>query len=428
MNATGNQFTEFHAELERVLSNEMFRSSESVRRLLAYLGERSLAGDQAGLKEFTIGVEAFNKPPEYDPQQDPTVRVVASRLRHRLDDYYRTEGADNPVRIELPKGHYLLKFQTRPGGPGDAQSAPAAQVRKWRRICWALAAALVIVLLLVAHWRVTLYQRHNEVARISQLWTPELELLWQPYLQSSRPVLIVLGAPLFTKFSKGFFRDPRVNQWEEAERSERVRIVKEALGSSYASPWHNFTGVGEASGAFLLCRLLFPRTAGLSLKKSSALSWEDMSAHNVIFLGSPKFIPQLKDLPFDLDFVIEGGSLRNLRPRPGEPEMFHDVWTPSHGALLEDHALVTRLPGLHGHGDITVLAATSTEGTWAATEYVTRPQHAKDLVARLRLASGKMPESYQVVIRTKVREQVPIEMSYVTHRVLKPRASAPFGR
>jgi hypothetical protein len=428
MNATGNQFTEFHAELERVLSNEMFRSSESVRRLLAYLGERSLAGDQAGLKEFTIGVEAFNKPPEYDPQQDPTVRVVASRLRHRLDDYYRTEGADNPVRIELPKGHYLLKFQTRPGGPGDAQSAPAAQVRKWRRICWALAAALVIVLLLVAHWRVTLYQRHNEVARISQLWTPELELLWQPYLQSSRPVLIVLGAPLFTKFSKGFFRDPRVNQWEEAERSERVRIVKEALGSSYASPWHNFTGVGEASGAFLLCRLLFPRTAGLSLKKSSALSWEDMSAHNVIFLGSPKFIPQLKDLPFDLDFVIEGGSLRNLRPRPGEPEMFHDVWTPSHGALLEDHALVTRLPGLHGHGDITVLAATSTEGTWAATEYVTRPQHAKDLVARLRLASGKMPESYQVVIRTKVREQVPIEMSYVTHRVLKPRASAPAGR
>jgi hypothetical protein len=428
MNATGNQFTEFHAELERVLSNEMFRSSESVRRLLAYLGERSLAGDQAGLKEFTIGVEAFNKPPEYDPQQDPTVRVVASRLRHRLDDYYRTEGADNPVRIELPKGHYLLKFQTRPGGPGDAQSAPAAQVRKWRRICWALAAALVIVLLLVAHWRVTLYQRHNEVARISQLWTPELELLWQPYLQSSRPVLIVLGAPLFTKFSKGFFRDPRVNQWEEAERSERVRIVKEALGSSYASPWHNFTGVGEASGAFLLCRLLFPRTAGLSLKKSSALSWEDMSAHNVIFLGSPKFIPQLKDLPFDLDFVIEGGSLRNLRPRPGEPEMFHDVWTPSHGALLEDHALVTRLPGLHGHGDITVLAATSTEGTWAATEYVTRPQHAKDLVSRLRLASGKMPDCYQVVIRTKVREQVPIEMSYVTHRVLKPRASAPFGR
>ena len=140
--------------------------------------------------------------------------------------------------------------------------------------------------------------------------------------------------------------------------------------------------------------------------------------HNLIFLGSPKFNVQLKDIPFEQDFVIEGGSLRNLRPRPGEPAKFPEIWTPSYSALLEDHALVTRLPGLHGHGEITILAASSTEGTWAATEYVTRPQHAKELVARLRLDSGKLPQAYQVVIRARLKDQVPIETSYVTHRVL----------
>jgi len=150
-----------------------------------------------------------------------------------------------------------------------------------------------------------------------------------------------------------------------------------------------------------------------------------MGAHNVIFLGSPKFNPQLRDIPFEQDFVIEGGSLRNLRPRPGEPQKFPEVWTPSHSAILEDHALITRVPGLHGHGEILILAASSTEGTWAATQYVTQPQHAKDLVARLRLASGKMPEAYQVVIRAKLRDQVPIETSYVTHRVLKAPRAAP---
>lgn len=204
------------------------------------------------------------------------------------------------------------------------------------------------------------------MGRIAQLWTPELELFWQPYLQSSRPIMIVLGAPLFTKFAK--------------------------------------------------------------LKKSNAVDWEDLSAHNTIFLGSPKFIPQLKDIPFEQQFVIEGGSLRNLRPRPGEPEEYSDVWTPSHAVLLEDHALVTRLPGLHGHGEITILAASSTEGTWAAVEFVTKAQHAKDLVARLRLPSGKMPQSYQVVIRTKVKDQVPIEVSYVTHRVLSAPGAAPAAR
>ena len=137
---------------------------------------------------------------------------------------------------------------------------------------------------------------------------------------------------------------------------------------------------------------------------------------------------QLKDIPFEQDFVIEGGSLRNLQPRPGEPPKFPEVWTPSHSAILEDHALVTRLPGLHGHGEITILAASSTEGTWAAAEYVTRPQHAEELVTRLSLAPGKMPDAYQVVIRAKLKEQVPIETSYVTHRVLKVPAAPPAAR
>jgi len=428
MNLAEDQSTQFRLELERVLNSKMFHNSEAVCRLLAYLGEKSLAGQGAGLKEFTVGIEAFNKPPSYDPQQDPVVRVLASKLRHKLDDYYRTEGLDHPVQIELPKGHYLLKVRSRQAASNDAQSAAATQARKWRRISWVLAAILAGVALLAAYWRLGPRQSEAQAVRTDQAWTPGLELLWRPYLGSSRPILIVLGTPLFTKFSGGFFRDPRRNEWEEAQQSDRVRLLQKALKSPYASPSYNFTGIGEASGTFLLCKLLLTRTAGLSLKRSSALSWDDIGAHNVIFLGSPKFIPQLKDIPFEQDFVIEGGSLRNLRPQPGEPQKFPEVWTPSHSALLEDHALVTRLPGLHGHGEITILAASSTEGTWAATEHVTRPKHAEELVARLRLASGKLPDAYQVVIRAKLKDQVPIETSYVTHRVLKVPAAPPAAR
>jgi hypothetical protein len=405
---------EFRQELERVLTSQMFRNSEAVSRLLAYLGERSLGGDGAGLKEFTIGVEAFHKPSDYNPQEDPTVRVLASKLRHKLQDYYQTEGADHPVQIELPKGHYLLKFGVRQ--PSRAGTS-AGRLRRWQWASAALAAALVVALVAAGQWRSALRERGANASY--RAWSPELELLWQPYLHGNRPILIALGTPLFTKVAGGFFRDPRLNEWEEAERSDRVRIVQKALESPYASPWFNFTGIGEANGAFLLCKLLLLRKADLLLKRSTAVTWEDIGTHNVIFLGSPKFNPKLKDIPFEQDFVLEGGSLRNRRPHRGEPQEFAEVWTPSHSTLLEDHALITRLPGLHGHGEITILAASSTEGTWAATEYVTRPQQARDLVAKLRLASGKMPEAYQVVIRAKYKDQVPIETSYVTHRVLE---------
>ena len=111
----------------------------------------------------------------------------------------------------------------------------------------ALAAALAVVLPLAAYWRAALSR--GETAA-SQAWSPELRLLWHSYLESNRPILIVLGTPLFTKFTGGFLRDPRLNQWEEAERSERVRAVQRALESPFAIPSYNFTGIGEAHGVF----------------------------------------------------------------------------------------------------------------------------------------------------------------------------------
>jgi hypothetical protein len=87
--------------------------------------------------------------------------------------------------------------------------------------------------------------------------------------------------------------------------------------------------------------------------------------------------------------------------------------------LVEDYALIVQSPGLHDRGNIMVLASSSTEGTWAAVEYVTEAAHARDMVNRLRQPSGNLPKSYQVVIKAKFKEQVPIEISYVTHRVIE---------
>jgi TolB-like protein len=66
------------------------------------------------VKEYTVGVEAFGRPADYDPKIDPIVRVQARRLRAKLDEYYATEGATDTVRITLPKGGYVPVFEARP--------------------------------------------------------------------------------------------------------------------------------------------------------------------------------------------------------------------------------------------------------------------------------------------------------------------------
>lgn len=105
-------------ELERVLSSSCFARSERVSKLLRYLVEHQIEGRGSELKESIIGVEVFGRPPDYDPKVDSTVRSEAVRLRVRLDRYYATEGRQNPLVIELPKGGYVPRFRQPEAGRG----------------------------------------------------------------------------------------------------------------------------------------------------------------------------------------------------------------------------------------------------------------------------------------------------------------------
>src|SRR5581483_5549063 len=93
---TAEQLAERRAAVDRILASAAFRNTETLKRLLDYLAGRALLGQADALKEYTIGLEAFGKPASYDPKVDSSVRVQAGKLRAKLDEYYRGEGADNP--------------------------------------------------------------------------------------------------------------------------------------------------------------------------------------------------------------------------------------------------------------------------------------------------------------------------------------------
>ena len=96
-----------HAQVQRIIASTVFRTSEIHRKLLTYLAEQSLAGQAQTLKEYTVGLDVFGKPDSYDPREESVVRMHVGRLRQKLIEYYRTEGADDPIIIDLPKGGIL---------------------------------------------------------------------------------------------------------------------------------------------------------------------------------------------------------------------------------------------------------------------------------------------------------------------------------
>jgi TolB-like protein len=102
--------------LDKICNSSGFRRSDRLQRFLRYIAEQTLQNPAQPLKEYQIGVAVFDKGASFDPQQDPIVRVEASRLRLRLTEYYMGPGHADPIMIEVPKGRYVPSFRTRVSG------------------------------------------------------------------------------------------------------------------------------------------------------------------------------------------------------------------------------------------------------------------------------------------------------------------------
>ncbi|MFU0507154.1 tetratricopeptide repeat protein [Pseudaminobacter sp. NGMCC 1.201702] len=104
---------EASAELERILTDPKFRSSERNKRFLRYVTEKLLEGEGDKIKAYSVAVDVFGRPEDFDPLIDPIVRIEAMRLRSSLAHYYEVHGQGNLLRIDLPKGGYVPVFSRR---------------------------------------------------------------------------------------------------------------------------------------------------------------------------------------------------------------------------------------------------------------------------------------------------------------------------
>src|SRR5438128_8438727 len=111
--------------LSVLLSSTAFAQADRLKRFLRYVVEETVAGRSENLKEYSIGVEVFDREASFDPRTDPIVRVQARRLRARLSRYYEEEGRHEEMRIELPKGSYAPVFHRR-GSPGLKRTVATA--------------------------------------------------------------------------------------------------------------------------------------------------------------------------------------------------------------------------------------------------------------------------------------------------------------
>lgn len=405
--------------VERVLQSAAFRNAPSSRRLLKYLAGHSSAGDADQLKEYTIGVDAFGKPSDYDPRQDSTVRIQIGRLRQKLAEYYREEGKDDPLVLDLPKGRFSLACEPRQTEAAEDEPVEPPQPQ------WRIAAIVLgAVCLLLAILSVSLYLKMRGQAAAISPWTPELAELWRPFVNTGRPLAIVVGNPLFVQFeNNALFRDRSVESPEDLLKSPQVLALSKALGSKEIRPVHYYAAVGDLNAVFLLGQRLGPQQPGISILRSSQLQWQQLADSNVLFLGPPRFFgDKLNNLPVSLEITEGTDGFQVVHPRQGESSLFRFRDPP--GFLVEDGeatVLITHAPGPAGNTDVLTFAGNSTFGRAGAIDAFTDAGFGKTLVSRMRGPAGQIPRYFQVLLRVKYKGGVPTETSYVLHREIHRR-------
>lgn len=115
---------EIRSQLDLILRSRAFIQSHRIRRFLQFVVEESLLGQPHRLKEYLIGLEVFDRREAFDPRVDSIVRVEARRLRYKLDEYYRSEGREDGIRIVLRKGSYVPIFEYRSAANGVSPTSP----------------------------------------------------------------------------------------------------------------------------------------------------------------------------------------------------------------------------------------------------------------------------------------------------------------
>jgi hypothetical protein len=363
------------AQVSRIIQNKNLRLSEGQCRLFSYLADKSIAGEADDLKEYVVGVDAFGKPSSYDPRQESVVRTQVARLRQKLTDYYHTEGANDPIFVDLPKGGFKVNFEGRLP-PSDTPKATEPPSPGWRRREALLAASLALAVVAAVYFSIHPVRAERTIPGAAGL-TPELQELWTPILDSNRPLVVCVATP--------------------------------SAGSS---------GAGTASGAFLLGQFLAPRRQHVLLTRGDLLSLPEIMMDNVVFIGPSAGNRQLEAVPIDRQIALEPEGIRNINPRPGEPAFLSDRISHNSQDMDESLALISHTPGINGNGEIISLSGNEISSVLAAVEALTDPLLARTLVAKMKTASGGLPHYYQVVLKVKSMDDMPVDISYVLHREL----------
>lgn len=410
------------ALLRRIHASQALQRSARLRELLDYLIARAEAGPGCEIRECEIGEAVFHRDASYDTSHDTIVRVQVAQLRKRLEQYFATEGAAEPVVLEIPKGAYSPRFRER--GPAAAPApAPAPRPRNpWRTAALALGccsliltAALVLVL-----------ARNAERARpvdAAGRPAPSIAALWSRLQHPDQPTHIVLADSTLVWLQVATGRPVSLNEYARREYAAWASVPERPDLHEFLRRFAN-SGMVSLADVDLVRRVALMQPANarrFPVVYARDFTMRALNSGNAVLLGGYWSTPWAGAFTEKLNFVVDHDGdfrsllVRNRHPQTGERELYRDV-DPGPGQPREAYAVVALLPNRGGTGNVLLLSGWDVQSSEAAIRFVTSEElFAPFLRAVASGPSGPVPY-FEALLRTRKLSGAPLEVETVAWR------------
>jgi hypothetical protein len=369
--ATDREREEVRSQLQKILSSSVFQNSKRYAAVLKYIVDQTLEGAGDRLKERTIGIEVFQRAPDYDTSTDHAVRSAVAEVRKRLAQYYQQAPRDR-LRIEVQPGSYMPQFRraeealplaapaAHPGpataeGAASGQVAPASEALHRRPgFAWLAVASVAAIGVAALIWF---------FARPSDTY----DKFWNPILSSHSPVLLCIGNVEGGR--RPLEETPILNP--TMPLSDFHNSPAETVNVYDAFTMARFAGLIAASGR------------QFQFASQSDATFTDLQNGPTILVGllnnnwTVRLVSRLR-------FYVEQPTPNQVSIRDRNSPQNHE-WAIDYGTpyldVTRDYALVLRMVDPKTEQMVVVAAGITVFGTTAAADFLTNRKEMKKLAA-----------------------------------------------
>ena len=277
----------FADEVARVRESGLVGHSGRLRDLFDFLAARGPEGEpatQADIAETVFGQHQTEA-------DDATARVYIHRLRKRLEQFYRDQGAGEGYLV-IPPGAYALRMDRD-------ETAIAVPRRRWRS--WLIPGAALALALAAA------FVAGSIVGGVAH--GPRVNAIWQPFVKSDRPIMVVVGDYYIfgeidpTHPEQGrLIRDFEINSPTDLARAQEANPARYGNSEDMGL---NYLPVSSATALRALAPVLAQAKKPVSVIAASQLSSDVFRTYNIIYVGLFSGMGMLQDANFtDSHFAI----------------------------------------------------------------------------------------------------------------------------